>query len=277
LTPQLRPDAARSGSTTGSAIRSNTLEIDGAALDWFLVPWDTAIFGFPVAQISRIVLGDDPLATGILREFDAWCADHDVRLVSCRLDHLQLPESMALEADGFRFVEMVYQPRLGSLDRVARPKYKIHVSAAGPDDLPAIQEIAYAAFSTGRFLLDRRLAPELSRRRYATWVRSTLDTPEQELLKAEFGADLVGFFIVEHRSDASVYWHLTAIAPDWQGQGLGLSLWRTMLLRHRTEGATLVDTTISGHNTAAMDLYARLGFSFSSAQMTFHRLGNAEV
>ena len=39
--------------------------------------------------------------------------------------------------------------------------------------------------------------------------------------------------------DASVYWHLTAVAPEWQGKGVGMSLWRTMLLRHRAEGASV--------------------------------------
>ncbi len=92
------------------------------------------------------------------------------------------------------------------------------------------------------------------------------------LLKAEVEGDLVGFFILEHRPDRSVYWHLTAIAPRWQGKGMGMSLWQTMLLRHRTEGASFVETTISAHNLPIINLYARLGFSFRSAQMTFHWL-----
>ena len=120
--------------------------------------------------------------------------------------------------------------------------------------------------------LDWRLDPELSHRRYANWVRTSFADARHIVLKAEVGGDLVGFFIVERRSDGSVYWHLTAISPRWQGRGLGMSVWQTMLLRHRAEGATTVETTISGHNLAAINLYARLGFSFASGQMTFHRL-----
>ena len=51
-----------------------------------------------------------------------------------------------------------------------------------------------------------------------------------------------------------MYWHLTAVAPDAQGRGVGRSLWRTMLLRHRAEGVGVVETTISGHNPAVMNL-----------------------
>ena len=85
----------------------------------------------------------------------------------------------------------------------------------------------------------------------------------------------MGFFIVERRTDGTVYWHLTAVAPTWQGKGIGGDLWRTMLQRHRTEGADRVATTISGHNLPAINLYARLGFSFRSARMTFHWLRDA--
>jgi RimJ/RimL family protein N-acetyltransferase len=247
-----------------------------AVLDCFLVPWDSAIFGFPVAQIGRIDLGVDGDAVGLLLAFEAWCADRDVRLVSCRLDHERLRESMALEDHGFRFVEMVYQPRR-SLEGIAAPRAAVDVGVASPSDLESIESIAYTAFTTGRFLIDQRLTPELSKRRYASWVRTSFETPSHEVIKAEVEGELVGFFIVEHRPDGSVYWHLTAIAPRWQGKGVGLDLWTTMLLRHQSEGATTVETTISAHNTAAMNLYARLGFTFSAAQMTLHWLRDRAV
>ena len=270
--PPERHDPAGTAIDPSSTPDTTRIEADGAALDCSLVPWDSASFGFPVAQITRVELGQDAQVEAMLQAFDAWCADHDVRLVSCRLDHLQLRESMALEGHGFRFVELVYEPRLDAFDGVADPRHEIQVSKAAQGDLDSIEEIAYSAFDTGRFVLDPRLAPELSQRRYATWVRSCFAEPRHIVLKAEADGDLLGFFIAEHRPDDSVYWHLTAIAPRWQGKGLGLSLWRTMLLRHKAEGATSVGTTISGHNLPAINLYARLGFSFSSAKMTFHRL-----
>jgi ribosomal protein S18 acetylase RimI-like enzyme len=247
-------------------------ESDGAAMECSIVPWDSEVFGFTVAQVTSLGFTEGAQASGMLRQLEAWCADHDVRLVSCRLDHTQLRESMALEEVGFRFVEMVYEPHFDLVDGMAAPARGILVEDAPQDDLASIEEIAYSAFTTGRFLLDWRLPPELSKRRYATWVRNSLAAPEQTLLKAELDGDLVGFFIVERRADGSVYWHLTAIAPGWQGKGIGMSVWQTMLIRHRAEGATAVDTTISGHNAPVINLYARLGFTFGLAKMTFHWL-----
>lgn len=249
-----------------------TIDAASGSITCSLVAADTTTFGFPVAVIEAIDLGAGADPAAVLREFGAWCDENQVGFASCRLDHLRMRESMALESYGFRFVEIVYRPRLADLDRAVEPDHRIDVREAGPGDLPAIQAVAHAAFTTGRLLLDWRVDPELSKRRYSNWVRTSFENPSHEVVKAELDGNLVGFFVVEARADDSVYWHLTAVAPDWQGKGIGLSLWRTMLLRHRAAGVRLVETTVSGHNTPVMNLYARLGFSFTAPQMTFHWL-----
>ncbi len=247
-------------------------ETGGVILECGLVPWDTEIFGFPVAQLSRVEIAEGARPQDTLRQFSAWCDENAVRLVSCRLEHTRLRESMELEGLGFRFIEMVHRPRLDAFDGLAAPRHVLQVSEALPDDLAKIGEIAYSAFTTGRYLLDWRLPPELSRRRYSVWVRNSFADPRHALVKAEINGALVGFFILEHRPDKGVYWHLTAIAPEYQGQGMGISLWLTMLRTHKTEGAAFVETMISAHNAPVINLYSRLGFSFQSAQMTFHWL-----
>jgi GNAT superfamily N-acetyltransferase len=274
--PTRGADRAVAAPDLPASVATTTIRSGDAQMDCFVVPWDSKIFGFAVAQIGRLELGTSEAATGrLFRRFGTWCAERQVRLASCRLDHARLHESMALEAHGFRFVEMVYEPRLEALRAVADPHLAIDVAEASVRDLPAIEEVASTAFTTGRFLLDQRLPPDLSGRRYAAWVRSAFEGSEQTVLKAELDGRLVGFFIAERRVDRSVYWHLTAVAPGWQGQGIGLSLWQTMLRRHAAQGAVSVETTVSGHNLPVLNLYARLGFAFASAQMTFHRLSAA--
>lgn len=245
------------------------LDAAGLLLEYFLVPWDTEIFGFPVAQIERIeVLGDT--AAVDFGQFEDWRSRTGIRLVSCRLSHDQLGASMFLEDRGFRFVEMVYSPRLDSLEALLPASDAPSISTASPEDIPIIEEIAGHAFLTGRFLLDRRLDPELSAKRYRVWVRNSFANPRHTVLKATIGTSIVGFFIVEERTDGCAYWHLTAIAPDWQGRGVGRALWTAMAVRHREAGCRRVETTISAHNTPVINLYARLGFRFQPADMTFH-------
>jgi RimJ/RimL family protein N-acetyltransferase len=182
----------------------------------------------------------------------------------------RLRESMLLEESGFRFVEMVYRPALRPLPVFDASGESVVVGEASPGDLPGIESIAGSAFTTGRFFVDWRLDRDASNRRYRRWVRNSFDDAQHRVLKATLDGDLVGFFIVEHRPDRSVYWHLTAIAPAWQGRGLGKRLWHAMVARHRAEGVERIDTTISAHNAPAMNIYARLGFNFTAPQMTFH-------
>jgi len=253
-------------------VLSVRFERGDASLVCSVVPWDSETFGFTVGQIESIDVGRGGFADAILGDFRQWAESVDARLVSCRLDHLQLGASMALEREGFRFVEMVYSPRLDLARELDRPATEVIIAPASPTEVEAIADVAYAAFTTGRFALDSRLDSALGQQRYADWVRRGAAAQGQDLLKVLIDDEIVGFFLVEPRDDGVVYWHLTALAPKWRGRGIAFSVWQAMLLRHRDEGLAAVQTTISGHNLAVLNLYARLGFSFTSASMTFHQI-----
>jgi len=236
------------------------------------VPWDSAVFGFHVAQIVELELrGELDAADADAAPFEDWCRRTSARLVSCRLPHDCLRETGWLESRGFRFIEMVYRPRLERLQERADAAGAIVVGRVGADDLPAVERIAETVFTTSRFRLDPHLDPVLSDRRYRHWARTSLADPTRQVLKAELDNALVGFFIVEERADGSAYWHLTAIAPGHQGRGVGRAVWQAMLERHRRAGLQAVETTVSAHNLPVLSLYGRLGFRFAAADITLHR------
>lgn len=234
------------------------------------VPWDAAVFGYPVAQIHTLVLTDPMAAMSAYQRFQRWLDAAGVRIVSCRLAHERLPESMFLEANGFRFIEMVLHPLFTELRVLDLPADDLAIAPAAETDIPALQAIALDAFQHERFHVDPRLAATLGDLRYARWVGNSWNHPQQVLLKITDGERLVGMFIVEYSDSGDVYWHLTAIAPRFQGQGYGLRVWRAMLRRHQTDGHERVTTTISVRNVAVLNLYAKLGFRFAPPEMTFH-------
>jgi L-amino acid N-acyltransferase YncA len=201
-----------------------------------------------------------------------WMNQRQVRLASCRLDSLRLRESILLEENGFRFIEMVYSPWRELTPASAASGADIAIESAQAEDLDAIEHIAGTAFATGRYRLDWRLPADASDQRYRGWVRNSFSDPRHQVLKASVAGEIVGFFIVEVRGDASVYWHLTAIAPSCQGRGYGRRLWQAMVDRHRAAGMTSIHTTISAHNAPVLNIYAALGFRFGAPQMTFHWL-----
>lgn len=247
--------------------------IDTAALTlhYFVVSWDTEIFGVPVAQIERIEVRNPAAAARDFIGFETWMAAERIQLVSCRLPHDRLNESMFLEDREFRFIELVYPLCLDGLRSIDLPEDGIEVIPACAADFGAIRDIARTAFATGRYTMDPRLDRDFGGRRYAAWVESSFDHPTQRVYKVCDGGAIVAFFVTEMLPGARVYWHLTAVAPAYQGKGFGKRAWRAMLLLNRQQGAERVETTIAARNTPVVNLYVDLHFRFQPPLMTFHR------
>ena len=241
-------------------------------LGFYLVPWDSQIFGHAVAQIELLELGDGD-ASAAFSEFDAWCEAQGVAFTACRLNHQQLREIAWIGQRGFRFVEAMIYPRFDDLDRIGQTEVgsTLVISEVSSSDIDSIQAIAAEAFVTSRFLIDPWIDPKLGAKRYRTWVANSFADPAHLVLKASVGDSIAGFFIVEERADGSIYWHLTAVAPAFQGRGFGKALWLRMMHWHRERGSRRVDTAISAHNLPVLGLYGALGFRMRASAVTFHR------
>jgi RimJ/RimL family protein N-acetyltransferase len=246
-----------------------TIDTSNLRLTWSEAPWDSAIFGCPVLQIGQMeVRGADAD-----KDFTAFETARDgigACLVSCRLPHDHLRESMLLEGHGFRFIEMVYHPELDDLASREYPDAGLSVSRATSQDLPETLAIADHVFSNERFHMDPRLGPHLGDQRYCNWVRSSIEHPSQRLFLLRDGGRPVAFFVTESRDDGTCYWHLNAVAREAQGQGYGRRAWYAMLRQAREQGAKRVQTCIVARNYRVLNLYARLGFFFPAPLMTFH-------
>ena len=235
-----------------------------------LVPWDTEIFNYPVAQIERFKILDHDQVLADYSEFESWRDDQQCRLISCRLEQDDLYESMFLEGKGFRFIETVLHPILENLSLLNISNQGLIIMPALELDLPILQKIAELAFRNERIHIDPRLDSRFGDLRYSRWVKNTLKHPKQQLLKILDNDIIVGLFIIEVINDACVYWHLTAISPEHQGKGYGRRTWLAMLLHHKENGYISVKTTISARNIAVLNLYSSLNFRFLPPEMTFH-------
>jgi RimJ/RimL family protein N-acetyltransferase len=249
---------------------SEMLNTPSLRMAWSQAPWDEAVCKFPVLQINDIqVLGAN--ADTDIHVFEKAREQLGAGLVSCRLSHARLKESMLLGNHGFQFVEMAYGLELGRSNFKVDPAIELlSVHRANEVDLPKLLEIASASFQNERFKMDPRLDPDISDRRFQNWVASSLQHAKQELYVIRDGARIVAFFITESIDDGTCYWHLAAVAPDAQGQGYGWRVWLSMLNLAVIAGVRSVHTSIAARNHRVLNLYARLGFKFLPPSMTFH-------
>lgn len=249
---------------------SGAIDTGDLLMSWVEAPWDTRVLGAPVLQISTIeVRGAN--AAAAMRPFEELRDRIGCSLISCRLPHDRLRESMLLEDAGFRFIEMVYQPEITDLNEIDISDFDaLGVSLAEADDMNSVSAIAGRAFGNERFHVDPRIPSHIGDVRYQNWVLQAFQHPRQRLYVLRDKATVVAFFIVEYLEDGSCYWHLTAVAPEVQGKGYGMRAWRTMMAEARCAGARCVRTSIVARNVRVLNLYARLGFRFLEPSMTFH-------
>ncbi|MDD5389277.1 MAG: GNAT family N-acetyltransferase [Gallionellaceae bacterium] len=246
------------------------IDTPSLSLAWSETPWDTAITRYPVWQIIHLEVRGR-LAYEGMKDFENIRDQSGVGLVSCRLPHTHLGESMFLEEHGFRFIEMLYQPELALVPGASvAGDATLSIRRALDVDLPAVVDVAGQAFVSERFHLDPRLGSELGNERYRNWVRNSFFHPDQRLYALCDGNRLVAFFVTEMQADGVCYWHLNAVAPEAQGLGYGRRAWQAMIRQAADAGAKRVRTSIVAGNERVLNLYARLGFRFPAPLMTFH-------
>lgn len=245
---------------------------DALRLTAHIVPWDSDIFGFPVAAIQTIELHDAGQARGAFDLYQEWVRDRSIELVSCRLPHDQVGVSMFLERHGFRFVEMVLHPTMRGLQLIPDIDTALRVEPVLEREVPIVAAMAEHAFGYERYHMDPRVDSRLADLRYGRWIQNSFADERQVLFKVVCAESILGFFVIENRQDGMVYWHLTAVNPDFKGKQLGMAIWRTMMAYHRNSGMDSIITTVSARNTPVLNLYSKLNFRFAPPEVTLHWL-----
>ena len=258
-------------------MKARPLESQFALADVVAMPWDEQVLGFPVLDLSNFRLSEGARVEQAAADLRSWLSRIDAGMVSCRLSEASLKEGWALEAAGFRFIEMMISPVCTRLAQVALRNPKINIRLADASDLDRLIAIASTAFGNERFHQDPRIDNKAAHQRYANWVEDSLSHATQKLYCVTYDEMIVALFVTENREPNAVYWHLTALDPTRAGVGLGEQVWRAMLDYHASMGATEVKTKIAVRNTVVMNLYAKLGFRFEHPEMTFHWMRSGEM
>ena len=237
-----------------------------------MIPWDTDIFGFRVADYKlgepdEVVSCADRLHAAL----SAAAVRESLRLVACFVSPEQTKTLPVLTRMGFGFIELGLTATIADLQ-----KHRLHSRQAGlrlslKADCEAIEQIAANAFHSGRYSADPLIPPELSSRRYVFWVHDALsgrDSRDRMYVMGEPG-DTRCFFHVRVEGESADL-RLAAVRPDLQGGPIGFRLYQAVLQELHTQGVRHVTARLSANNTAVLNLYASLGFHFSHADVVLH-------
>jgi len=245
------------------------LTSDALRLEARKISWDSELLGYPVAEIISLELTGGAESQCEFERFNSWVKTGNYGMISCRLPHQKLFESELLEQNNFRFIEMVLHPTFRNLQDLHIDNQNLLVSSTESEDIKLIGKIAENAFGYERFHIDPYLSSDFGNSRYRRWIENIHSSAKQQLLKITLNEKIIGFFLVEYIKDM-VYWHLTAISPEFQGRGLGWRVWTAMMARHQGDGFNQILTTISARNIPVLNLYSKLNYRFTPPEMTFH-------
>ena len=196
-----------------------------------LLPWDTEIFGFPVALFR---VGDEAPDNAIRKDvaphFSSWMMHHEVSVCGCVLPAGNVFWKSFLPTLGFRFVDFAIEARLRDLSSATLPPVRAVLRNPQRGDQGAIEALAARSFAHGRYFADPLFPRDLAQRRYKRWVANALaeaNGPDRVYVLGEPGS-VNGFFHVAvqgHEADL----RLASIAPECQGTGMGFDLYISVL------------------------------------------------
>lgn len=234
-----------------------------------LLPWDEAVFGFPVADLR---IGPDlPKVDDIPRLRKAllsYSRRTGAELVSVRVAARQTSLSAVLSRVGFVYVDLGLLATLPKLEPGSLLKTRFAVRRAEPADHDDIYQICGNEFDFGRYHTDPHFPRELANRRYLHWIRRALASTDSGDIVFVLGrpGKVSGFMHVAlHENNADL--RLGAVAP---GSPLGFWLYTETLRAIHALGAKCVSTGISAANVKVMQIYAALGFRFSRPEVILH-------
>ncbi|MGA2589617.1 MAG: hypothetical protein ABSH32_06860 [Bryobacteraceae bacterium] len=237
------------------------------------LPWDEAIFGFPVADLS---LSGDPFpdtnpSVALRKALDAFCGRTKSELVSGRAGGADTATQAMLIAAGFLPVDFSILAQIQQLKPESLPKQRFPMRPAEPEDHEAILRIAQSAFAFGRYHGDPRFPRDLANRRYVQWVKNALESgdPDDHVLVLGRPNAALGFMNVVI-CDGHADLRLGAVDPENEIGFAGFALYAETLRAAHALGARSASAKIAAANTRVMNVCALLGYRFFSPEATLH-------
>jgi dTDP-4-amino-4,6-dideoxy-D-galactose acyltransferase len=231
--------------------------------------WDSRFFAMRIARLTEPRLTSDSVASAL-----TWCRANRIDCLYFLADSGDVGTAMLAQVNGFQLVDM----RL-TLERDLT--HSMGTAAAvrpfQPADTAALRTIARVSHRDSRFYHDPRFTRRQCDALYEAWMERSCDGWADAVLVAECGGASAGY-VSCHRTPADVgSIGLCAVAPEFQGRGLGRELVTAAFDYFYRNGIKQATVVTQGRNVASQRLYQRCGFLTQSMQLWYHRWFETDV
>lgn len=228
-----------------------------------LLPWDSGLFGHPVARITSEGLRPEALA-GTLEQ---------LRVQGVRLAYAVVPwqdeaTRALLDAHGAQMVDR--KVTFGkTLAGGSTPPTGVQ-AWQGSEVSPELEALALASGHLSRFRTDVRIPSHVFPTLYSTWIRrSVLGEIADAVLVARDGERLEGLVtLAQHGAVGEI--GLLAVADGSRGKGIGRRLMAAAEAWSDSRQAERLEVVTQGANDAACALYRSAGCLVVQEQAIYH-------
>jgi len=233
------------------------------APDYDLLVWDSGLFGFPVAKLTR-----EGLAPGRIS-----AAVEALRGLGVRLAYAMVPWG---DAEARRNLEALGAPLVDRKVTFRKPLAGGSVAPSGVEEwrgsevTPELEALALASGHQSRFRIDARVPPHVFPTLYRTWIRrSVLREIADTVLVARDGERLAGLVTLAQHGPVSEI-GLVAVAEGCRGQGIGRKLMDAAEAWADGRKADALEVVTQGDNAGACALYRSSGCLVVQEQAIYH-------
>ena len=227
--------------------------------------WDSAFFGFPVAQ-------GEPATAGDVVAIDLWADIETIRCVYLLVPAASLEVRAAAESRGFSLTGIrVTCTSDVTIDALSVTSDAFTVRPAEEADVPELERIAASSHSESRFYADGHFSRDSCESLYRTWIRRSCEGWADGVLVADLGGQPQAYISLHVRAPDEGAIGLFAVASNARKMGIGRALVRAGLGWFRDRQVKRVTVVTQAHNVAALRLYQRAGFFVSQVDLWFHK------
>jgi ribosomal protein S18 acetylase RimI-like enzyme len=233
-----------------------------------LLEWDSAFFGFRVAQVTEEILSER-----VGRAVLEWSEAHGLRCLYFLADPTSAKTAEVAQRLDFNMVDVRVQLSLERCRRgsVTLPEFKLRPARAS--DVASLQAIARFAHRDSRFFFDSHFAKARAEELFATWIAADCAGRADTVLTLErAGIGAVGYItcsLIKGSNNGRI--GLVGVASDFRGKGLGKALVSGALDWFWSAGTQTVLVVTQVRNLAAQRLYQTAGFRTENVKVWYHR------